>query len=590
MKQKIILILRRVLNFIREYGVLCFMQYLLYAMFRVKKEEYYWLRKKRRRQQKVEFQIRPTFSILIPLYSTQQKKAEKLIQSIQQQTYQNWEICLSYGDGLRKNEKSFLTKSMKKDPRIKVITSEIPLSVTENTNQALKAVSGEFISLVEMDGLLDIDAFYECVKIINQYPKLEFLYTDEDRFCASRKQYFHPHFKPDYNLDLLRSMNYIGHFFLVKRGVQEKVGEFCEELYFEYEYDFILRCVEQSENIYHIPKVLYHKRVKEINGEGTAIRNERIAVEKARAVRMHLERCNIKGSVYMQDNLGICKVNYLLEEEPFISVIIPNKDHVDDLERCINSLYEVSRYSNFEVIIVENGSNEKKTFIYYKSLKERYSNIKIVNWKEGKEFNYSALNNFGVSYAKGEYLLFLNNDTRIINKDCMLEMVSHVVRKEVGAVGARLYYPDGTIQHAGVILGLGGIAGHAFCGESHNAKGYFSRIQCTQDLSAVTAACMMVSKMLFEEVGGFDEKLKVAFNDIDLCMKIRMKGRLIVYTPYAELYHYESKSRGIEDTNEKIERFHGEVHYFEKKWKEELEKGDPYYNPNLTLEKNNFSL
>lgn len=593
MKQKIILKMRWIKKFIRGYGVLCLIRYLLYAVLHVKKDDYYWLRKKHEKRQKVEFQIRPTFSILIPLYTKEQKKVEKLIQSIQQQTYKKWEICLSYGDEFRKAEKSFLSKNIKKDRRIKVITSPSPLSSTENINQALKAARGEYIALVEIDGLLDNNAFYECVKIINQYPKLDILYTDEDRFCADRKQFFHPHFKSDYNLDLLRSMNYIGYLFLVKKEIQEEAGVFREELYYEYEYDFILRCVEKSENIYHIPKVLYHKRVKKKNGEGTAIATvmkERIADEKARVVRMHLERCNIKGSVCTQDDLGICKVNYPLEKELFISIIIPNRDHVDDLERCIKSLYEVSGYSNFEVIIVENGSNEKKIFMYYKSLKERHNNINIVNWNKSKEFNYSALNNFGVSHAKGEYLLFLNNDTEFIGKGCMLEMVSHAVRKEVGAVGARLYYPDGTIQHAGVILGLGGIAGHAFSGESHNAKGYFSRIQCTQDLSAVTAACMMVSRNLFEEVGGFDEKLKVAFNDIDLCMKIRMKGRLIVYTPYAELYHYESKSRGIEDTKEKIERFHGEVHYFEKKWKDELEKGDPYYNPNLTLEKNNFSL
>ncbi|WP_322101292.1 glycosyltransferase family 2 protein [Sporofaciens musculi] len=527
--------------------------------------------------------MEPTFSILISVCSADPKKVRKLIESIQRQTYRKWEICFSCGNEFLKSKDVLLSKRVRSDQRIKVIFSKSSLSVTENMNRALKISNGDFITFVEAEGLLEKDAFYECVKIINQYPQIDMLYTDEDRISVDGKRYFHPHFKSDFNLDLLRSTNYIGHLFVVKKELQKEIGTFCEKLYYEYEYDFILRCIEKSEHIWHIPKVLYHKRVNKNSNIGIQSK------EKEKVIKEHLTRCELKGFVHVHDS-GICKVNYQLEIEPLVSILIPNKDHVDDLERCIRSLFEISEYSNFEVVIVENGSTEKETFQYYMSLLERYKNVQIVTWNKSKEFNYSAINNYGVNSTKGEYILFLNNDTEVINRNCIYEMISHVVRSEVGAVGARLYYPDGTIQHAGVILGLGGIAGHAFCGKGHNAKGYFGRIQCTQNLTAVTAACMMMPRTLFKELGGFDEKLKVAFNDVDLCMRIRKAGKLIVYTPYAELYHYESKSRGIEDTDEKLERFHGEVHYFEKKWKQELEAGDPYYNPNLTLTKNDFSL
>lgn len=590
MKQKIIIKMRWILEFVRECGALSFIQYVFFAIFHIERNDYFWYRKKQLFQNKIynkqrnsEFGIEPTFSILIPVCSADPKKVRKLIESIQRQTYRKWEICFSCGNEFLKSKDFLLSKRVKRDHRIKVVCSKSSLSVTENMNRALKIAKGDFITFVEAEGLLEKNAFYECVKIINQFPQIDTLYTDEDRISVDGKRYFHPHFKSDFNLDLLRSTNYIGHLFIVKKELQKEIGLVCEKLFYEYEYDFILRCIEKSKHIWHIPKVLYHKRVNKNTNIGIQSK------EKEKVIKEHLKRCELKGSVHVYAS-GICKVNYQLEIEPLISILIPNKDHVDDLERCIRSLYEISEYSNFEVIIVENGSTEKETFQYYKSLLERYKNVQIVTWNESKEFNYSAINNYGVNNTRGKYLLFLNNDTEVINKNCIYEMVSYAVRSEVGAVGARLYYPDGTIQHAGVILGLGGIAGHAFCGKGHNAKGYFSRIRCTQNLTAVTAACMMMSKALFKEIGGFDEKLKVAFNDVDLCMRIRKAGKLIVYTPYAELYHYESKSRGIEDTDEKLARFHGEVHYFEKKWKRELEAGDPYYNPNLTLMKNDFSL
>ena len=561
MKQEIIARIRCAVKFFREYGLFCFIQHVFFVVRHEEEKDYYWWSKKHRsnkkdlkKQKESRFLLEPTFSIIVSVRCADKQKRQKLIRSLRKQTYNKWEICLADGGE----------------------------NIAENINQALELAIGEYIVFIREEDILEINTLYECVRAINQCPDVDFLYTDEDEMSIDGKQYFHPHFKSDYNLDLLRSKNYVGHFFVLKKKIQEQVGRFCEELYYEYEYDYILRCMEVSKNIWHIPKVLYHKRISD--------KKEIVSDEKIKVIKKHMERCQVVTSVNMRKTSGICKVNYLFKTEPFISIIIPNRNHIDDLKRCIDSVYEISEYSNFEIIIVENGSDEKRTFMYYKDIVDQHKNVRIVTWRGIEEFNYSALNNFGVINARGKYLLFLNNDTRIINKNCLSEMVSHVIREEVGAVGAKLYYPDGTIQHAGVILGLGGIAGHAFCGEKHDAYGYFSRIQCTQNLTAVTAACMMMPRVLFDEIGGFDENLKVAFNDVDLCMKIRKKGKWIVYTPYAELYHYESKSRGIEDTEEKVTRFRGEVSYFAKKWKKELEAGDPYYNPNLTLRKNDFSL
>ena len=587
----------RIVEYYRQNGLKRFVRHVVSKLFHLEEMNYNRWRKENKltyaemeRQKRESFFYEPTISILVPLYCTPLEYLKELVESIQKQTYSNWELCLSDGSGLGKMDYTYIKECMKNDERIKLVVAEKPLSITENTNLAFELATGDFVAFVDHDDSLAMDALYECVKVINDYPKVEIIYTDEDKVSMDGKNYFQPHFKSDFNLDLLRSMNYICHFFVVKKSLQEQVGVLRKEYDGAQDYDFVLRCIEKSSHIYHIPKILYHWRAHQ---DSTAENPEskRYAFEAGkRAIESHLERCDIKGIVSMGRDLGLYRVRYLLEEEPLVSILIPNKDHIEDLQRCVQSLYKVSGYTNFEVIIIENGSVEDNTFKYYEQLSNQYKNIRIVTWTKGKQFNFSALNNFGATHAKGEYLLFLNNDTEIINKDAILEMVSHASRKEVGAVGARLYYPDGTVQHAGVIVGLGGIAGHAFKDFSRQNGGYFYRSICTQDYSAVTAACMMMSKSLFEEIGGFDETLKVAFNDIDLCMQIRSKGKLIVYTPYAELYHYESKSRGLENTKEKIERFNGEIRCFEKKWKLELAKGDPYYNRNLTLEKHDFSL
>lgn len=542
-------------------------------------------------QREREFAYAPKISIVVPLYRTPETYLTELIESVKKQTYGNWELCLSDGSGEDSPIAGLLARYEAEEDRIKVVSHKEPLKISENTNAALEIASGDFIAFADHDDLLAPNALYECVNLLNNEPSTEMFYTDEDKVDMSGKEHFMPHFKSDFNIDLLRSVNYICHLLVVKREVFEAAGMLAPEFDGAQDYDFILRCVERTSEIRHIPKVLYHWRAhKDSTAENLGSKD--YAFEAGRkAIQAHYDRTGIPAEARkMQINdLYFYRSKYRLTESPLVSVIIPNKDHTADLDKCIRSLEEKNAYKNIEYIIVENNSEEKETFAYYEELEKRCPRAKVLYWEE-KRFNFPAINNFGAKHASGEYLLFLNNDTEIMNEDSIEELLGYCMRKDVGAVGARLYYEDGTIQHAGVIVGLGGVAGHAFPAYPHDAVGYFGRIVMAQDYSAVTAACIMVKKSVFEETGGFDEGFAVAFNDIDLCLKIREKGWLIVYNPYAELSHYESKSRGYEDTEEKVKRFNSEIDLFLKKWKGFLEQGDPYYNPNLTLSRGDFSL
>lgn len=533
------------------------------------------------------FETMPKISIVVPLYETPMEFLEELVTSVRDQTYTNWELCLSDGSP----KPSPLTERLKQyeemDRRIRIVTGKGPLKIADNTNEAIKIATGDWIAFADHDDLLTRDALFACVKEINREKKAELIYSDEDKVAMDGDRYFDPQLKPDFNLDLLRSMNYICHLLVVKTSLLKETGYLNQEFDGAQDYDLILRCVEKAGMICHIPRILYHWRCH----SGSTAENQEsktYAFEAGRAaIQAHYDRCGIKAAVSMTAWLGIYKSSYEIEGNPLISVIIPNKDHVQDLHRCLTSLKEKANYPNMECIIVENNSTDPKTFQYYDSLKKKYPWITIVSYK-GK-FNYSAINNFGVGHAKGEYLLLLNNDTELLHEDVIKELLGCCQRPDVGGVGARLYYGDHTIQHAGVILGMGGIAGHGFKGLPGTATGYARQIVCTRDVSAVTAACLMVKKADYQKVGGFDERLKVAFNDVDFCLKIRQIGRLIVYNPYAELYHYESKSRGAEDSPEKVERFHQEIRRFEEKWKDSLKKGDPYYNTNFTLKDQEIS-
>lgn len=543
---------------------------------------------KKQRAEKLDYE--PCISIIVPTYKTPEKFLKEMIDSVRNQSYENWELCIGDGSVTEDTVKNVVESYQKKDKRIKMLCLSENLGIAGNTNAALSSATGDYIALLDHDDILAPDALYEVVKWMNEHYKDEtdVIYTDEDKVSFDLKDYFEPHFKSDYNLDLIRSNNYICHLFVARKSIVDQVGGFRKEYDGSQDYDFILRCIEQSKHVEHVPKVLYHWRCHP--GSTAANQESKMYCYEAgkRAIEDHLKRMGEDDcQVVMTEHLGFYHVIYPIREQKKVSIIIPNKDQKEILERCIESVIQKTDYKNYEIIIVENNSTTNEIFEYYKTIEQR-ENIRVVIWKD--KFNYSAINNFGVRYANGEYLLFLNNDIEVIRENWLSEMLANVQRKEVGIVGAKLLYPDNMVQHAGVIIGMGGIAGHPLSRHPADDCGYFARGIIQQNLNAVTAACMLTKKEVYEKVKGFEEKLAVAFNDIDLCLKVRKAGYLIVYDPEALLYHHESISRGKEDTLEKRNRFEGEVDYMAKKWKDVLEKGDEYYNPNLSLLSGNFEL
>ena len=546
-------------------------------------------------QRRTTFTHRPKFSVVVPLYETDLRYLKEMIESVCAQTYTNWELVMADGSTMHNMNgtdqtvlTSILSEYAARDSRIRYVTIGENRGISGNTNVALKMADGDFIVLADHDDIVPPNALYEFAREINECPDVDMLYSDEDKVSMDGKKYFEPHFKPDFNLDLLCSVNYICHLFAVRCDVAERAGVFRSEYDGAQDLDFILRCAEQSECVRHVPKILYHWRCH-MNSTAANPESKRYAFEAGRrAIEAHYERLGIPAKVEHAEFYGMYRTRYEWREEPLVSVIIPNKDHADDLRTCIESIDTKSDYRNLEYIIVENNSTEQATFDYYRRLETEYSNVRVVRY-EG-DFNYSRINNFGARAASGDYFLLLNNDTEMIDAGGIREMLGFCMREDVGAVGAKLLYADDTIQHAGVVVGFGGTAGHAWIGKSRYDTGYFGRILCAQDYSAVTAACMMTKRFVFESVGGLTEELAVAFNDVDYCLKVRGMGYLIVYDPYAEFYHYESKSRGYEDTPAKVERFNGEVEILLSRWRTLIEAGDPYYNPNLTLDNSDFSL
>lgn len=542
-----------------------------------------------RAQRNAKFPYMPLISIVVPMYNTKEKYLRELLDSVANQTYVNWQLCLADGSDEGAVCRDIVKEYQKRFFRIayKAIKNK---NISDNTNEAIAMAEGDFIVFADHDDRLAEFALYEIVKCINETKNVDFIYSDEDKMSADGKKFYSPHFKSDFNIDLLRSVNYICHMVAVSRTLLNKTGLLDNKFDGAQDYDFVLRSVEQAECIKHIPKLLYHWR-EHVSSTAFNPDSKKYAYDAGRrALEAHYKRMKIDAGVDRMNYPGYYRTRYELKDNPLVSVIIPNKDHIDDLKRCVESLYEINEYKNIETIIVENNSENKETFEYYEQLKERYGTIRVVIWE--KDFNYSAINNFGAGFAKGKYILLLNNDVRFI-PDCsdgLKEMVAVCERDDVGIVGSKLYYEDGAIQHAGVILGIRGVAGHAFAGKPHEDMGYFNRAVIMQDLSAVTAACMLVKKEVYTEAGGLDETLKVAFNDVDFCLKVRENGWLVVFDPYAELIHGESKSRGAEDSVEKIRRFNREIDRFKEKWQQELAKGDPYYNVNLTLEMCDFSM
>ena len=537
------------------------------------------------RQREAKFDYEPMISILVPVYNTPEEFLKQMIQSVRKQTYDNWELCIANANPANETVAEILRISSTKDERIKVKDVPENEGIAQNTNAVLAIATGDYIGLLDHDDLLTPNALYEVVKMINENDRPQVLYSDEDKITMDLSEHFQPHMKPDYNKDLLRSNNYITHFFVAERMLVEEVGGEDGEYNGAQDYDLILKCTERAKGIAHIPRILYHWRVhKASTADNPASKMYAFDAGK-RAIEDHLKRCGEIGKVSHEKDLGFYRVKYQVQGSPLISIIIPNKDQVESLDKCLRSI-EKSSYKNYEIIIVENNSTEDETFAYYKKIES--DKIRIVYWSD--EFNYSAINNFGVKHARGDYLLLLNNDVEVIATDWLEELTANCQRKDVGIVGARLYYPDDTIQHAGIVIGIGGVAGALFVGMPRMFTGYLHKAAIQQDLSAVTAACMMVKRSVYEELGGLEEELKVAFNDVDFCLRAREKGYLVVYDPNVELYHFESKSRGTEDSKEKIRRFQNEIEYMRSHWLELLKKGDPMYNPNLTLTKWDYSL
>lgn len=537
-------------------------------------------------EKNIKFNYEPIISILVPLYNTDIGMLKCVIDSMINQTYCNWELCLcDASDKEHCNVGDLCMKYVEKDQRIKYQKLDENRGISENTNYCAQMASGDYFGLLDHDDILHPSALYEVVSVLNEENRAEFIYTDEITFEGTLNNILSYNLKPDYSEDTLRANNYICHFTCFSAELFYRVGEFRSEYDGSQDHDLFLRMTGQTDKIRHIPKVLYFWRAH----EGSVVKDVSVkeyAVEAGKkAVADYLHSLNINADVLSTDIYPtIYKVNYPLPDNALISIIIPNKNHKKDLERCINSLKK-SSYKNMEVIIVENNSDEEDIMKFYKTLtKDNYGiDIKVIT--HNIPFNYSELNNVAVSKAKGEYLLFLNNDTEFINAECLEEMLMFAARNDVGAVGARLFYGNNTLQHAYLITGAGedGVAIHAGLGLFKDDYGYLDRIGFNQNVAAVTGACLMVSRNKFLQVGGFEEKLPVAYNDVDLCLKLRKEGYTNIYTPFAMLYHYESVSRGSDfDKNNKI-RLSKDAKYMQDKWGDYLK--DPYYNPNFSLDR-----
>ena len=538
------------------------------------------------RQRKKKWKNPLLISVAVPAWQTPPGFLEQMIRSVKEQTYPHWELCIANAGGEKEMEQ-VLARYAAEDARIRVKNLGGNLGIAGNTNEALAMARGDFVGLLDHDDLLAPQALFRIAEVLTADAQADAVYTDEDKVTTDLTEHFQPHFKPDFNLDLLRSNNYITHFFVVRKWLAETAGGFRKEFDGAQDYDFIFRCTEGAKKVLHVPEVLYHWRTHKASTADNPASKMYAFEAGRRAIEAHLARCCQEGTVSLRKDLGFYRVEYPVQGEPLVSILIPNRDQKETLEKCLNSIWEKSTYKNYEILIVENNSSSPEIFHYYREIEKR-PGVRILTWKDG--FNYSAINNFGEKEAAGDYLLFLNNDVEVINPRWIEELLGNCQRKEVGIVGAKLYYPDDTIQHAGTIIGIGGIAGHAFLNMPRSRTGYLHKASLQMDLSAVTAACMMMKRQVFRQLGGFEERLSVAFNDVDLCLRTVKAGYLVVYNPEVELYHYESKSRGAEDSQEKVRRFQEEIEFMRNRWMDLLKKGDPYYNKNLTLSKWNYSL
>ncbi len=570
----------------------------------------------RREQESRVFEKMPLISILVPLYNTPEKFLRDMICSVLDQTYCNWQLCLADGSDAEhiglvsqivgEYQQDSRARDLNSNCRIEYMKLEKNEGISGNTNHCLELATGEYIGLFDHDDILHPEVLYWYVKAINEQ-NADYIYCDETTFKGDDiNKMITMHFKPDYAIDNLRANNYICHFSVFKRTLLDGTELFRTKFDGSQDHDMILRLTDNAENIVHVPKLLYYWR-SHAGSVASDISAKPYAIDAAKgAVADHLRRHGYDHFKITSTRAfeTIFKITYEVEGDPKISIVIPTCEHKEDLKRCIDSIYEKSVYDNYEIIVVENGSTGSEIKAYYDELQSGAMKdiVKVVDYYENglhmnpdgskPAFNYSAVVNYGLSKSNGEYIILLNNDTQVITVNWMEELLMYAQRKDVGAVGAKLYFPDRKIQHAGVVLKLGAhrTAGHSHYGQEGMNLGYMGRLCYAQDVSAVTGACLMVSRAKYDEVGGFGEDFRVSLNDVDFCLKLRNKGYLNVFTPFAELFHYESLSRGLDLEGENARRYEVESEHFRTKWKEVLDKGDPYYNPNFSLDRSDYSL
>lgn len=582
--------------------------------------------KRRREEEAAKFDRDITISILVPLYNTPKKFLTEMIDSVVAQTYRKWELCLADGsDDAHGYVGKICREYAELDPRIRYQKLESNEGISGNTNECYKMATGQYIGLFDHDDILHPSVLYEYMKAICEQDA-DYIYCDEATFKNGNIDHMITlHFKPDFAIDNLRANNYICHFSVFSRELLEGTELFRSRFDGSQDHDMILRLTSEAKHVVHVPKLLYYWRSHK-GSVASDISAKTYAIEAARgAVADHLTRFGFENFKIESTRAfeTIFRIRYELKKYPQVSIIIPNKDHLADLKRCIDSILDKSTYENYDIVVVENNSVTEEIFAYYEEIK-KHPRIQVVTY-EG-EFNYSKINNFGAGYAKGEYLLLLNNDTQVITVNWIEEMMMYGQRDDVGVVGAKLYYEDMTIQHAGIVIGLGAhrTAGHTHYKVNKENVGYMGKLCYAQDVSAVTGACMLVKKALYDELSGLSEEFAVALNDVDFCLRVRQKGLLVVFTPFAELYHFESKSRGSDLKLSKKERaklakenarmskesgtkqgeglgngasdednssrYNKEAALFRNKWKEILAEGDPYYNVNFSLDRSDYSL
>ena len=545
------------------------------------------LKRELKEQKNATFLYMPKISIIVPLYNTPEKFLKEMIDSVVNQSYSNWQLVLA--DASDKN-----LPHIKKvvdsygDSRIVYEKLAENKGISENTNKGFALADGDYLALLDHDDVILPNALYENVKAINE-TGAQVLYSDEITLDGELKHLIQFHFKIDYAPDFLRGVNYITHFLVFERKLFEQVGAYEDATYDgAQDFDLTLRLSEKANKVHHIPKVLYYWR-GHAGSTANDMSTKMYAFEAGRkAIQAHLDRIGLKGQVSIQKYPGSYRTVYEVDGNPQVSIVIPNKDHIEDLSRCIDSIFALGGWDNVQVIVVENNSTEKETFEYYKKITAENSKVQVVYYKGG--FNFSAICNFGVQFATGDHILLLNNDVEFVSENFVKEMLSYSQRSDVGAVGAKLYYPDGYLQHAGVIIGINGSAGHSHKGlaDARNNTGDMYRLVTTQNYLAVTGACLMVKTELYKKFPLDEENFAVAYNDVDFCLRLYEAGYLNVFTPYSEGIHYESKSRGLDETDKPNLRYEGEKARFAEKWQKYFNYGDPYYNPHFTLLYENY--